>query len=246
MWTAVAPVDAVEGPRQGRDPELSCPLRSGLHVRLVDLDDVGACREEVGDLVVDGARIRQSELGVRFVEVVLGLLRHRERARDGHLDRLRGVRAQELDVAHLHGVPALDRADDARHRVGVAAAVERRPRVVDVDAREGGREPVGVALAALLAVGQDVEAGPLLVMDRDERGVILGLLEVLRVDPPQLRRAHPGREPVAEPGAVDEPVRLRVGADEARGEGVGGGCGHRPQRYTAHPGSTWRAVLGAG
>jgi hypothetical protein len=66
----------------------------------------------------------------------------------------------------------------------MAAAVKRGSRVVDVDAGERGREPVRVALAALLAVGDDVEPRPLLVSDRDQRGVILGLLQVLRVDPP--------------------------------------------------------------
>jgi hypothetical protein len=94
------------------------------------------------------------------------------------------MRPQELHVPHLHRVLSLDRPDHARHRVGMAAAVERRSRVVDVDTGQRGREPVRVALAALLAVGDDVEPGPLLVSDRDQRGVILGLLQVLRVDPP--------------------------------------------------------------
>jgi hypothetical protein len=66
----------------------------------------------------------------------------------------------------------------------VAAAVERGARVVDVDAVQRGREPVGVALPARLAVGQDVQAGLLLRPDGQQRGVALRLLQVGGIDPP--------------------------------------------------------------
>lgn len=96
--------------------------------------------------------------------LVLRLLRHRERSRHGHLDRPVGVRAQEAHVVRLHGVGAVHRSDHRsdhpRHRVGVAAAVERLAGVVDVDAVERRREVLRVALPALLTVGDDVEAGP--------------------------------------------------------------------------------------
>ena len=75
--------------------------------------------------------------------------------------------AQELQVADLDRVRPVDRADDARHRVGVPGAVERGARVVDVDAVERGGEVVGVALAADLAVGEQVEPGALLGADRE-------------------------------------------------------------------------------
>jgi hypothetical protein len=93
------------------------------------------------------ARVAGADGVGRAVEVVLGLLGHRERAGDGHLRRLARVRAQELEVADLHGMTARDRANDARHGIGVPAAVERRPGVVDVDAVERRREPVRVALS---------------------------------------------------------------------------------------------------
>ena len=51
---------------------------------------------------------------------------------------------------------------------GMARAVERGARVVDVDALERGGEAVGVALAPDLAVGDDVEAGLLLRPDRED------------------------------------------------------------------------------
>jgi hypothetical protein len=96
----------------------------------------------------------------------------------------------------------------------VAAAVERRSRVVDVDPVERGREPVGVALAADLAVGDDVEAGVLLRADRQQGGVRLRLLEEFGGDAPQLGRAYPGREPAGQPAPVDKPLRLWITSDQ--------------------------------
>ena len=61
---------------------------------------------------------------------------------------------------------ALDRSGHPGHRVRVPATVERRAGVVDVHAVKRGREPVGVAFPADLAVGDDVEAGVLLRADR--------------------------------------------------------------------------------
>ena len=94
----------------------------------------------------------------------------------------------------------------------MTGTVERRAGIVDVDAFERGGEAVGVAFAPLLAVGDDVEAGALLVADGDERGVVLRLLEKFRRDPPQFLGAHARRKAAGQLLAVDQPVRLRVGA----------------------------------
>jgi hypothetical protein len=120
------------------------------------------------------------------------------------------VCAQELEIADLHGMTARDLADDARHGIGVPAAVERRPWIVDVDPVECRREPVRVALAAHLAVGDDVEPGALLIADREHRRIVLGLLEIARVDPPQLGGAHAGRKAAPQALSIDQPVGLRV------------------------------------
>ena len=128
---------------------------------------------------------------------------------------LRSVFAlRKLEVADLDRVFPPDLADDARDRVGVAAAVERGAGIVDVDAFQRRREAVGVALAAHLAVGDDVEAGPLLIADGEERGVVLRLFEPFGRHPPQLQRPHPRREAAGELLPVDQPVRLRIRADE--------------------------------
>ena len=96
----------------------------------------------------------------------------------------------------------------------MAGAVEGGAGVVDVDAFERGGEAVGVTFAAHLAVGDDVEAGAFLVADGDEGGVVLRLLQPLGIDLPQFLHAHARRKPRGEVLAVDQPVGLRVGADE--------------------------------
>jgi hypothetical protein len=93
-------------------------------------------------------------------------------------------------------------------------AVERRAGVVDVDAFERSGEPVGIAFAPHLAVGDDVEAGALLVADGDQRGVVLRLVEKFRRNPPELLGAHARRKPAGEPLTVDQPIRLCVGTDK--------------------------------
>ena len=127
-------------------------------------------------------------------------------------------RAQELDVAHLDRPRAPDRPDDARHRVLVAGAVERDAGLVEVDAVERGREAVRVALAPHLAVGDDVDAGALHVLHGEPRRVVLRLLEERLGHAPELARPHARRQPLAEPLAVDQPVGLRVAADDGRDE----------------------------
>jgi hypothetical protein len=115
-------------------------------------------------------------------------------------------------------VPAPDRAGDPGHRVGDAGAAEQGARVVQVHAVQRGGEPVRIALPDLLAVGDDVQPGPLLVAQREQGGVPLSLLQVRGADPPQFTGPDPGRQPVAEPVPVDEPVRLRVAADQRGGK----------------------------
>ena len=166
------------------------------------------------DFLVDRRGVVEGELLLAVVVVVLRLLRHRERTRHGDLDGAVGVGPEELEVADFHRVLAADRADDPRHRVGVAAAVEGGAGIVDVDTLQGRGEAVRVALPPHLAVGDDVEPGAFLVDDGKHGGVVLGLVEPLRGDAPQLGGADPRREAAGELGAVDQPIRLGVGADE--------------------------------
>ena len=98
--------------------------------------------------------------------------------------------------------------------IGLPVRFERRAGIVDIDAVERGREAVGIAFAPLLAVGDDVEPGALLVADREQRGVVLRALRDARgrraTDPCMRTRGTCLDRLVA----VDQPVRLRIGADE--------------------------------
>ncbi len=160
-------LDAVERSLQPVQPDLAGLVRTRLHIGLVDLHDVGAGREQILDLRVHRRGVVEHHLLLVLVEIVLRLLRHRKGTGDGDLDRALGIGAQELHVAHLDWMLAAYFAGDARHWIGMAGAVERGAGIVDVDAFQRGGEAVGVALAPLLAVGDDVEAGALLVADCD-------------------------------------------------------------------------------
>ena len=201
--------------------ELPRGIRTCLHVRLVELDIVGSGREHVLHFLVDCRGIGHREgLGI-LVVVVLGLLAHREGAGHGDLDRLVGVPAQKLDVADLHRMSAGNRTDDARHGIGMPRAIERGAVVVHVDAVERGGEAVRIALAPHLAIGDDVESRPFLLVDRPDGRVVLRFLEKFRRRPPQLQSADAWREAILQPSPVDQPVGLRVGTDQRGGKGSG-------------------------
>ena len=106
MWTAVRAGDAVERGVERGEAVVAGGLGPGLHVGLVDLDDVGAGGVQVLDLGVDRGGVRHRRRLEVGVVVVLRLLRHRERAGHGHLDRVVGVRLQELHVADADRVAA--------------------------------------------------------------------------------------------------------------------------------------------
>ena len=75
----MSPSIAVERAVDRLDRVLSRRLGPRLQVRLVDLDDVGAGRLQVVELLVDGLGVREREAPLVVVVVVLRLLRHRER-----------------------------------------------------------------------------------------------------------------------------------------------------------------------
>jgi hypothetical protein len=135
-------LDAVQRAVDRLDGILPRRLGASLEIGLVDLDDVGSGCLEVPQLLVDGFRVRECEAPFVGIVVVLGLVGHRERARNGDLDPPGGERAEKLDVAHLDRPCAADRADDSRDGVLVAGAIEGDTGLVQVDAVERGRESV--------------------------------------------------------------------------------------------------------
>src|SRR2546423_9255281 len=92
----------------------------------------------------------------------------------------------------------------------MARAVERAPRMIEIDAFERGGEAVGIAFAPDLAVGDEVEAGPFLRPDGEQRGVVLRLGEIGLRNAPQLFRTHARREASGELFPVDQPFGLGI------------------------------------
>ncbi len=89
----------------------------------------------------------------------------------------------------------------------------RLPGPLGIDAGERVREAVGVALAAHLAVGDDVDARAFHIADRQKRRVVLRLLEPELGHAPDLLRADARRKASAQQVAVDEPIGLRMAPD---------------------------------
>src|SRR5208337_3064816 len=172
--------------------------------------------EQILDLGVDRGGIVHRGVRGRRIKVVLRLLAHREGAGRRHLDFAIRVAAQEFQILDLDRVLATDLADDARNGIGMAGAVEGDAGIVDVDPFERRREPVRTAFAPDFAVGDDVQPRLFLQFDREHRRVVLRLGEIRLGDPPQLLRPHAGRKAAGELGPVDQPLGLRVGADQRR------------------------------
>ena len=203
-------------------------VRIGLQERLVELDHVGAGREHVSYFLVqrDGAVHR--DRGFVLVVIVEQLLRHRERPRNGDLDGTVGVGAQEHHVADLHRLPAPDFADHPRHDLNLARRARwNLRRIFAIHAVERRRKAVGIAFAPDLAIGHDIDAGALLVADRQDGGVILSLFKMGWVDAPQLPRMSPRRHDFRQAPAIDQPIGLRIAAHQCcRQQCVGAHFGH--------------------
>jgi hypothetical protein len=105
-------------------------------------------------------------------------------------------------------------AGNARHRDHLAEPVRGLARLVEIDAVERGRKMVGVALARLLAVADDIEAGAFLLAHRQNCRVVLRGFPMILVDQPEVIGAQ-SHHRFDQFVAVDQPVRLRVGPDQA-------------------------------
>ena len=75
-------------------------------------------------------------------------------------------------------------ADYSRHGIGMATAVERCSGMIDVHAFVRRGEPIRVAFAPSLAIGNDIEAGAFLVPDCQDRRVVLRLFQPFGSDTP--------------------------------------------------------------
>ncbi len=209
--------DSLQRPVESFQAEVARLIGTRLHVRFVDLHDIGARRKQIADFRVERRRIVGGcETAAAVVVVDLRLLGHGEGTGYGHLDEPVGVLLQEPHVVHADGVAAFDRAYDPGHRIGMAAAIQRRARIVEIHSVERGGKPVGIALTTDLAVGDDVQTCALLCADRHNRCVILRFGEIRLRNPPQLARANSRRETPCQLRAIDQPLRLRKAPHQCR------------------------------
>ena len=199
--------------------ELHRLFRPGLQPGFVELNDISAGGLEVPRLLCHGGGIGHGD-GFRVaIILVMRLHGEGEGARQGDLDLPVGIGAQKFHVAHLDRVAAADRADNARHWCGFSGPAHDDGGVVHIDAIQGQGEAVGIALSPHFAIGDDVDAGPLHVADRDQGGVILRLFQRIFGHPPNGLQPHPGHHIIAhQNGAVDQPIWLRIASHDGGGQ----------------------------
>ena len=108
------------------------------------------------------------------------------------------MRAGDQRLGRVDAVAPAQLAGDGRHRrlVAVVANADAHP-AGEIDALDAGEKAVHEMLTRLLAVGDDVDAGILLNLQREQRRVALALGERLAVEPPRgpqlARLGKPGR-----------------------------------------------------
>ena len=129
-----------------------------------------------------------------------------------HFDYPAGIGSEELKVSYLYGMLATNPPNDARHRVGMTAAVKRRAGILQVRTVQCRGKPVRVAFAPDLAIRDDVESRAFLIADGQNGRVILRFPEELWRNAPQLAFSRAGWETACKFFAVDKPFRLRIRA----------------------------------
>ena len=226
--------NAVERPVDRGDPVARRLVRGGAHPRFVDLHDIDAGGLQLAQFLVHRGGEVHRQLRLVGVELVLCLLRQRERAGDRDLRRARRVRQQELGVAPLDRPLAPDPPGHARYRRGAAVGADHRAGIDRVEAVERQAEIIRVALAADLAVTDDIDAGPLHLADRDNRRIVLRFAQLRLRDAPDLMRMHPRHAVMFERRAVDQPIRLRIAADDRRRDQMRG-IDHSGNSACRHP-----------
>ena len=156
-----------------------------------------------------------------MVVVIVRLDRKAERTRQGDLDATIGVGLQELQVTDLNGQPAPNRADHTWHQRCTSRWSADLGGVVQVQAIERCREAVRIALAAYLAIGDDVDAGQFHAANRQQGCVVLRPGEVRLWNAPHLCHSHTRYPALGQLRTIDQPVGLRVTADDGGREEPG-------------------------
>ena len=108
------------------------------------------------------------------------------RAGQGEFQFPPGVGAGKPRFAGVHARAQPQRAGDGRtHRLVAIVADAHLDAALEVDALDRFEKAVHEMLARLLAVGDDVDAGVFLQLERQQRGVVLGLQQLLALETPR-------------------------------------------------------------
>ena len=146
--------------------------------RLIELDHIDPIGLQRQRLLVEQLGKSHREL---FAAAVVGVgdgIDDGHRAGQRELQLLCGVRPGDLRFEGMHATLQTDRAHDLRHhRVIAIVADAHLDLVLEVDALDRFEKAMHEVLAALLAVGDDVQAGVLLLLDPEQGGVALGLAQ---------------------------------------------------------------------
>src|SRR5262249_24536757 len=142
------------------------------------------------------------------------LLRHRKWA--GHRDFDWSCRpcAQDFNVFDLHRMLTADLPCDTWDWIRMPRAIEGRTGIIDIDALKSSGKSIRVALSPHFAVSNNVKPGLLLAPDRNNRCVVLRLLQMFRRDSPQFRCANTWWETACKGPTVQQPIGLRIRANK--------------------------------
>ena len=127
----------------------------------IELDDIRSGGLQVQGLGVDGGGQVHRHFLVILVELVLGLLCHREGAGQRDLGGEACVASQKFHVTALDRFGAAQPRHHPRHQSFRTVSRADHAGLVVVHALQRGRESVRIALATHLSVGDDVDAGSL-------------------------------------------------------------------------------------
>ena len=211
---------ALQRPVDDLDGILFGFFRFRLHPGFVQLNHIGAGGEQIADFFIDRrGKIHGTGLIVAIMFVNRGL-GHGEGAGQGDFDQAVGVGAQEFNITNFDRAGAADRSRDAGHDVGFAGPARHFGGIVQIDAAERRREPVGIAFPSYFPVGDDIDPGTLHVVNGRQGRRVLGVLKLIRRDLPYFAGPDPGRHHGFQHGTVHQPVGLHIASDNCRWQQV--------------------------
>ena len=179
-------------------PQVDDVIEIDVERGLVELDHIDADRRQIARLLVEhlgkGHRQRRAVAVMRVGDRI----GDRHRPRQGEFEAPRRMRAGDQRLVGVDAVAPAQRAGDGRHVSLIAVVANADAHAAgEIDAVDACEKTVHEMLTRLLAVGDDVDAGILLNLQREQRRVALAFGERLAVEPPRgpqlARLGEPGR-----------------------------------------------------